>query len=179
MNWLDENGKRITIKKQNYIAAIDEIICEMKKRINDDSVWEEQYYMQDGTSSHTAKETMEFKKFNFGQRFISLEVNEEGLYWPLSSCETNVLDRNIWGIMEKDTKYANFNDVWELQALLEELSDKLDSNRELVKRCIYQFRDVCEAIIEAEGGNVDWKKYHKKKEEREGENKNTEHSNPK
>lgn len=52
---------------------------------------------------------------------------------------------------------------------IRELSDKLDGNCELIKRCIYQFRDVSEAIIEAEGGNVDWKKYHEKKKERERE----------
>ena len=75
--------------------------------------------------------------------------------------------------MEHEVNNYSLDDPVKLRDILMKLSDELDNNRELIKNCIMQFLDVCQAIIEAKGSNVDWKQYHeKKKKERKKESEN-------
>ena len=98
LNWLTDDGKRVNVDKVNNQVALDEIATKIAERTGDDFI--KQYWMQDGASCHNAGTTIDYLKVAFKDRYIATKENSEGLFWPPYSCEMNVLERNVWVILE-------------------------------------------------------------------------------
>lgn len=57
--------------------------------------------MQDGASDNNATSTIDFIKYTFGDGYIATRPNDrDRLFQPPYSCEMNIRDRCIWGILE-------------------------------------------------------------------------------
>lgn len=170
--WLDNKGNRINVDKYNYVSAMDRIVVEIMKRTGDK--FDDQYWMQDGASCHNSGDAMAYIQQVFKDRYIATNPNGEGLFWPPYSCEMNVLDRCIWGILEARVNKHDFKTVFELEAAILEESEIMDKDRDLIRRCVLQFEDVCKAIVANGGKNISLPQFRKdqlkKKRESESEN---------
>jgi hypothetical protein len=67
-------------------------VPKLKELVGDD--FENQVFMQDGASPHTAKATLELLKKHFGSRIIS---NKSEFIWPPNSPDMNLCDFYAWG----------------------------------------------------------------------------------
>ena len=86
------------------------------------------WFQQDGSTSHTARITMDLLKGKFGERVISRNGPVE---WPPRSCDLTPLDFFLWGHI-KSMVYAN------KPATLDDLRQHATRNRQRSGRNVCQ-----------------------------------------
>ncbi|GFU61228.1 transposable element Tc3 transposase [Trichonephila clavipes] len=73
-------------------------------RDKENNVWKKElWFLQDGTTCHTARATIDLLKYTFGDRLIS---RFEPVNWPPRSCDLTPLDYFLWGYV-KSLVYAD------------------------------------------------------------------------
>ena len=90
----------------------------------------------------------------------------EGLFWPPYSCDLNVLDRCIWGILDNRVNGQEYGTSKELEDAIKEEAEKLDEDRDLIRKCCMQFPGVVDMVIKAGGKNIDLQQFKKEQRER-------------
>ena len=101
-------------------------------------------FQQDGASSHTSKDTMEF-----------LKQNAPGIieFWPPRSPDLNPLDYSIWSILAEDVRAQEpWNDA-ELKAAVVRARNNL--SQDVIDKAVSQFRRTLELCAQQLGGHFE------------------------
>lgn len=103
-------------------------------------------FQQDGATSHTAKETVQFLKSKFSK---FLKPNE----WPPSSPDLNVMDYYVWGALQEMVYEKPVKSVAALKRRIIACWKKL--SQEKINLAIDQFRERMKLIILNKGGHCE------------------------
>jgi hypothetical protein len=98
----NSEGVRETVRQENYRQMIENDFVPKLKELTVDE-FEDQIFMQDGATPHTAKATLELLKKYFGSRIISYKTEN---FWPPNSPDLNICDFYLW----EDTKDKVFKE---------------------------------------------------------------------
>ncbi len=98
----NSNGKRETVRQENYQQMIENYFVPTLQGLVGEEEFENQIFMQDGASPHTARNTMILLEKYFGSRIIS---NKSEDFWPPHSPDLNKCDFYLWGYV-KDRVYS-------------------------------------------------------------------------
>jgi transposase len=79
---------------------------ELRKKVGDR--FDEQIFMQDEASSHTAKKTMELLEKIFGEKIISIKSTD---IWPPYSPDLNPCDYFLWGFLKDRVFSENIGNI--------------------------------------------------------------------
>ncbi len=122
--FLNSEGVRETVRQENYRQMIENYFVPKLNELTGDE-FEDQIFMQDGATPHTAKSTLELLKKYFGDRIISYKTEN---FWPLNSPDFNICDFYLWG----DTKDKVFkekpNNVEELKIKIIKVFSEIKKN---------------------------------------------------
>lgn len=89
----DDNGRHVTVNGQRYRSMITDFF--LPKMRDNDLV--DMWFQQDGATCHTARETMDLLKDEFGEQLIS---RFGPVSWPPRSCDITPLDYFLWGYVK-------------------------------------------------------------------------------
>ena len=104
--WFEERGRTVTITANRYCEIIRQFHADLN-RILTPGQFRLAWFMQDGTSPHTAHETISYLQELFGNRLLCLGTRYE---WSPHSPDLNPLDFWLWGAA-KGSIYANKPDT--------------------------------------------------------------------
>ncbi|QQP36291.1 Transposable element Tc3 transposase [Caligus rogercresseyi] len=89
----DDRGRNVTVNGERYRAMITDFFLPQLAELNLVNMW----FQQDGATCHTARETMNMLKDEFGEQLIS---RNGPVSWPPRSCNLTPLDYFLWGYVK-------------------------------------------------------------------------------
>ncbi|QQP41642.1 Transposable element Tc3 transposase [Caligus rogercresseyi] len=89
----DDRGRNVTVNGERYRAMIHDFFLPQLAELNLVNMW----FHQDGATCHTARETMNMLKDEFGEQLIS---RNGPVSWPPRSCDLTPLDYFLWGYVK-------------------------------------------------------------------------------
>ncbi|QQP49937.1 Putative DD41D transposase [Caligus rogercresseyi] len=89
----DDRGRNVTVNGERYRAMIHDFFLPQLAELNLVNMW----FQQDGATCHTARETMNMLKDEFGEQLIS---RNGPVSWPPRSCDLTPLDYFLWGYVK-------------------------------------------------------------------------------
>lgn len=98
----DDHGRTTTVNQENYRSVIHKFHASLRRRRRT-IIIENQWFMQDGATPHTANATLELLTEKFGECLISRRTDNP---WAPHSPDLNPLDFFLWGYA-KDNVYRN------------------------------------------------------------------------
>ena len=107
----DTDGHQINVNGIRYRQMIREIVLPFIE--NKPDMW----FQQDGATCHTANETMNLLRDNFGDRIISRRGNIE---WPPRSPDLNAPDFFLWGYLKDCVYKRNPSSISDLKKIITE-----------------------------------------------------------
>ncbi len=121
----NSNEEKITVNQSNYQNMLENyFIPKLREMVGDK--FGDQIFMQDGASSHTAKQTMELLKKYFGEKIISIKSED---IWPPYSPDLNPCDYFLWGFLKDKVfseKINNCNDLKEkIKKICSEITEEI------------------------------------------------------
>lgn len=95
----NEEGATVTVNGVRYRHMLNTFLFPKLQELNIDNLW----FQQDGATCHTANETINLLKGQFGDNIIS---KRGPINWPPRSCDLTPPDYFLWGYV-KSMVYAN------------------------------------------------------------------------
>lgn len=135
--------KGVKLNAEVYCHLLEENFLPWARQHYGDEPW---IFQQDGAPSHTAKSTQEWCARNF-RDFIRKDE------WAPASCDMNVMDYSIWGILENDACAEAHSTVEGLKNSLLAAWERLD--QEVINRAVDDFPRRLNEVIAAEGGHFE------------------------
>lgn len=108
----DEGGRNVTVNGERYRSMITNFFLPKMEELNSVDMW----FQQDGATSHTAGETMDQLRDQFGERLIS---RFGAVNWPPRSCDLTPLDFFLWGYVKSLVYTDNPNSIAALETNIE------------------------------------------------------------
>ncbi|KAK9873071.1 hypothetical protein WA026_020802 [Henosepilachna vigintioctopunctata] len=94
-----DSGRNVTVNGERYRTMTRNLFLPQLTELNLVDMW----FHQDGATCHTARETMDMLKDEFGEQLIS---RNGPVNWPPRSCDLTPLDYFLWGYV-KSLVYVN------------------------------------------------------------------------
>ena len=98
----DDEGRTVTINQDNYHIVIRKFYASISRRRG--IVINQQWFMQDGATPHTANATLELLMQKFGERVISRKTDNP---WAAHSTDLNPCYSFLWGYSNDNVYAAN------------------------------------------------------------------------
>ncbi len=119
----NSNEERIIVNQSNYQNMIENYFVPKLRDLVGDK-FDDQIFMQDGASPHTAKQTMELLKKYFGEKIISIRCED---IWPPYSPDLNPCDFFLWGFLKDRVFSEKINNCFELKEKITRICSEISS----------------------------------------------------
>ncbi len=130
----DSNEKKIVVNQSNYQNMIENyFVPELRNKVGNN--FDEQIFMQDGASPHTAKKTMELLEKFFGEKIIS---NKSVDFWPPYSPDLNPCDYFLWGFLKDRVFSENIGNISLLKERIKQVFTEI--SEEICKKVVNNLR---------------------------------------
>lgn len=107
-----DTDRNVTVNGERYRSMITNFFLPKMEELNSVDMW----FQQDGATSHTAGETMDQLRDQFGERLIS---RFGAVNWPPRSCDLTPLDFFLWGYVKSLVYTDNPNSIAALETNIE------------------------------------------------------------
>ena len=145
----DEHGKAETVNSEHYLVVLKKFKAALRRRRLQ---LQDQWFMQDGTTAHTARNSRQWLAESFGDRVISLKTD---FPWSPHSPDLNPCDFFLWGYL-KDRVYSESPaTVLELKNSIIHHVDQLRNNVELQRRVMGQFQKRIRVCLNRQGCHIE------------------------
>ena len=147
---MEIDGKPQTVTSERYVTVLKKFRTELKRRrrIN----FNDQWFMQDGATAHTARDSRQWLEDTFEKRVISLKTD---FPWAPHSPDLNPLDFFLWGYLKDCVYRENHGTVRELKTAIVHHVERLKLDNALCARVIREFERRVGACLNRQGRHME------------------------
>ena len=148
VRWMvDKDGRPASVNGERYGDLLKQVWPEVRQRSSRRNYW----WMQDGATSHTTNDNLNFLREKFRGRVIS---RRSDYLWPPYSPDINPLDFFAWGYLQAAVYCIKPSNVDELRAAVEDVAATVPE--EMIRDAAQNVVKRCRACIEASGGHFEY-----------------------
>ena len=148
VRWMvDEDGRPQSVTAASYLNMMkNHVWPEVRASAGQLKLW----MQQDGATSHTAEDVIEFLMDKFRGRLIS---RRSPIDWPAYSPDMNPLDYHFWAYAMMHVRRVKPQTIDELKEVVEDVARTIPE--EMVRKTVANIRKRCRACIMADGDHFE------------------------